>query len=340
MLSALLVRETASRGGIGWVLLLNFPMPQCVGAWLMKKKYLIQKIVILVGSLFIVATVTFFLMQKAPGDPFIQQQAVPEEIIKNMHIHYGLDKPWYIQYVKYLKGLITWDLGPSFRYEGRMVNDIIREGFPVSLVLGLEAITLSLLTGIILGTIAAIHRSRWQDYLAMILAVIGISIPSFIIATFLQYIFAVKLDLFPLAKWEGFTHTILPAFSLAALPTAFVAHLIRASMIEVLEQDYVQTALSKGLSTRQVVLRHALKNSLLPAITYMAPLSSGILIGSFVVEKIFGIPGLGRWFVLSITDRDYTLIMGITMLYSTILMLGIFLVDLLYTFLDPRIQIG
>ncbi|MCB1072690.1 MAG: ABC transporter permease [Chlamydiia bacterium] len=306
----------------------------------MKKKYLVRKIFILAGSLFIVATMTFFLMQAAPGDPFMQEQAVPEEIMKSMYAHYGLDQPWYIQYVKYLKGLITWDLGPSFKYEGRTVNDIIREGFPVSLILGLEAITLSLFTGIILGTIAAIRRSRWQDHVAMIVAVIGISVPNFIMATFLQYLFAMKLDLFPVARWGGLSHTILPALSLAALPTAFIARLTRANMVEVLEQDYVQTALSKGLSTRQVVFKHVLKNSLLPVITYIGPLSSTILTGSFIVEKIFGIPGLGGWFVTSITNRDYTVIMGVTMFYSAILMLCVFLVDLLYTLLDPRIQIG
>lgn len=306
----------------------------------MKKKYLVRKIFILAGSLFLVATMTFFLMQAAPGDPFMQEQAVPEEIMKSMYAHYGLDQPWYIQYVKYLKGLINWDLGPSFKYEGRTVNDIIREGFPVSLVLGLEAITLSLFIGIILGTIAAVRRSRWQDHVAMIMAVIGISVPNFIMATFLQYIFAMKLDLFPVARWGGVAHTILPALSLAALPTAFIARLTRANMVEVLEQDYIQTALSKGLSTRDVVLKHVLKNSLLPVITYIGPLSSAILTGSFIVEKIFGIPGLGGWFVTSITNRDYTVIMGVTMFYSALLMLCVFIVDLLCTLLDPRIQIG
>ena len=306
---------------------------------LMKKKYLVRKIFILAFSLLLVATMTFFLMQAAPGDPFMQEQAVPEEIMKSMYAHYGLDQPWYIQYVKYLKGLITWDLGPSFKYEGRSVNDIIREGFPVSLILGLEAISIALFSGIILGTIAAVRRSRWQDNIAMIIAVIGISVPNFIMATFLQYLFSMKLDLLPVARWGGLAHTILPALSLAALPTAFIARLTRANMVEVLEQDYVQTARSKGLSTTQVVLKHVLKNSLLPVITYIGPLSSAILTGSFIVEKIFGIPGLGGWFVTSITNRDYTVIMGVTVFYSAILMFCVFLVDLMYTFLDPRIQI-
>ncbi|MGE0832575.1 MAG: ABC transporter permease [Simkaniaceae bacterium] len=305
----------------------------------MKFKYLIRKLLLLIASLYLVASVTFFLMQAAPGDPFMQEQAIPEEIMKSMYAHYGLDQPWYVQYGRYLKGLVTWNLGPSFKYEGRTVNDIIREGFPVSLVLGLEAIFIALFVGIILGSIAAVKRSKWQDHLCMIFAVIGISVPNFIMATFLQFFLAMKLDLFPVARWGSFAHSILPALALAALPTAFIARLTRANMVEVLEQDYVQTARSKGLSTTQVVLKHVLKNSLLPVITYLAPLASAVLTGSFIVEKIFGIPGLGGWFVTSITNRDYTVIMGVTVFYSAILMFSVLLVDIVYSLVDPRIQV-
>lgn len=305
----------------------------------MKLNYLLRKLLLLIGSLFLVASITFFLMQAAPGDPFMQEQAIPEEIMKSMYAHYGLDQPWYVQYGRYLKGLITWNLGPSFKYEGRSVNDIIREGFPVSLALGLEAICISLCVGVILGAIAAVNRSKWQDHFCMILAVIGISVPNFIMATFLQFFFAMKLDLLPVARLGSFSHSILPALALAALPTAFIARLTRANMVEILEQDYVQTARSKGLSMTRVVFKHVLKNSLLPVITYLGPLSSAILTGSFVVEKIFGIPGLGGWFVTSITNRDYTVIMGVTVFYSTILMISVLFVDILYTMLDPRIQI-
>lgn len=279
-------------------------------------------------------------MQAVPGDPFTQEQAVPEEILKSMYAHYGLDQPWYIQYVKYLKGIITWDLGPSFKYEGRTVNEIIQDGFPVSLLLGLEALAISLFMGVLLGTIAAVNRSKWQDKLAMICAVIGISAPSFIIATFLQFFFSMKMDLFPVARWGSISHTILPAISLAALPTAFIARLTRANMVEILEQDYIQTAKSKGLSITQVIYKHVLKNALLPVISYIGPLSSSILTGSFIVERIFGIPGLGGWFVTSITNRDYTVIMGVTIFYSTFLMTSVFFVDIFYTFLDPRIKLG
>ena len=305
----------------------------------MTSRFLIRKVLLLALSLYIVATLTFFLMQAAPGDPFLQEQAIPEEIMKSMYKHYGLDQPWYIQYGRYLKGLITWELGPSFKYEGRTVNDIIGEGFPVSLILGLEAIFISLSTGIVLGAFAAVRRGKWQDHLCMIVAVLGISVPNFIMATFLQYLFAMKLDLLPIARWGSFAQSILPAISLAALPTAFIARLTRSNMVEVLEQDYVQTARSKGLSEIKVVLRHVLKNSLLPVLTYLGPLSSAILTGSFIVEKIFGIPGLGGWFVTSITNRDYTVIMGVTVFYSALLMISVFLVDIVYTFVDPRIQL-
>jgi len=277
-------------------------------------------------------------MKAIPGDPFMQEQAVPEEILKSMYSHYGLDKPWYVQYVMYLKGLITWNLGPSFKYEGRTVNEIISEGFPVSMLLGLEALFLSISMGVLLGSIAAVYRGRWQDHIAMIIAVIGISVPNFILATILQFLFAMKLSMLPVARWGSFAQTILPAFSLAALPTAYIARLTRTNMVEVLEQDYIVTARAKGLNMKRIVLRHVLKNSLLTVITYLGPLTGAVLTGSFVIEKIFGIPGLGGWFVTSVTNRDYTVIMGVTIFYSALLMLCIYIVDVLYYFLDPRIR--
>jgi oligopeptide transport system permease protein len=257
-----------------------------------------------------------------------------------MHKHYGLDQPLYIQYAKYLKGLFTLELGPSFKYQGRTVNDIISEGFPISLTLGLEALIIALASGITLGTIAALKHQRWQDHLAMILGVVGISVPSFILATFLQYILAMKLDLLPVARWGSFSQSLLPAISLAALPMAFIARLTRANMIEVLQQEFIQTAKSKGLSSFQIIWRHVLRNALLPVVTYLGPLTAAVVTGSFAVEKIFGIPGLGQWFVLCITNRDYTVIMGTTVFYSALLMFAVFLVDVLYCFIDPRIKIG
>ncbi len=301
--------------------------------------YFIKKLSILIVSLLIVASLTFFLMHAIPGDPFTQDKAIPEEILQAMHKHYGLDKPLYIQYLEYMKGLFSLDLGPSFKYQGRTVNEIIREGFPVSLCLGLEALFLSIFFGILFGSLASLKHTKWQDHCLMALAVIGISIPSFILATFLQYLLAMKLDLLPVARWGSFSQSILPALSLAALPTAFIARLIRSNMIEVLQQDYIQTAKAKGLNPWQILFKHAIRNALLPVITYLGPLTAAVLTGSFAVEKIFGIPGLGQWFVLSITNRDYTVIMGTTIFYSALLMCCIFIVDILYCLIDPRIKL-
>lgn len=303
-------------------------------------KFFLKKFVILFVSLFIVASLTFALMHMIPGDPFTEEKAVPEEILKAMYHHYGLDQPWHVQYLKYLKGLITCDLGPSFKYQGRTVTDIISEGFPVSLALGAEALVIAVFAGIGIGSLAALHHLRWQDHFLMIMAVFGIAVPSFILATFLQYLFAMKLDLLPVARWGSFNHSILPAIALAALPCAFVARLTRANMVEIIQQDYVQTAKSKGLNAFQVTLRHCLRNALLPIVTYLGPLTTAVLTGSFAVEKIFGIPGLGQWFVMSITNRDYTVIMGTTVFYSTLLMVTVCLIDILYCFIDPRIKLG
>lgn len=302
-------------------------------------RFIIKKLSILIFSLFLVASLTFVLLQVIPGDPFAQEQAIPEEILKSMQAHFGLDQPWYVQYYKYLKGIATWDLGPSFKYEGRTVNEIIREGWPVSFVLGMEALTLAITCGLFLGSLAAVKRASYPDHLAMIVAVLGISVPNFILASFLQYLFSMKLGLLPVARWGTFAQSILPALSLSALPMAFIARLTRANMVEVLEQDYIMTARSKGLDIFRILYRHVFKNSLLTVVTYLAPLCSSILTGSFVVEKIFGIPGLGGWFVTGIANRDYTVIMGLTMFYSTILMTTVLLVDLLYYFLDPRIKL-
>lgn len=301
--------------------------------------YWLKKIGSLLVSLFVVATITFILMHIIPGDPFTDEKAIPEEIMQALNHHYGLDQPLYVQYGKYLKGIVTGDLGPSFKYEGRTVNDIIRSGFPVSLILGCEALLLALSMGILLGSFAALKKGRWQDHVLMIIGVLGISVPSFILATFLQYLFAMKLDLLPVARWGSFAQSILPACGLAALPTAFIARLTRSHMIEVLEQDYILTARAKGLTPYQILWRHALRNSLLPVMTYLGPLTATILTGSFIIEKIFGIPGLGQWFVLSVSNRDYTVIMGTTLFYSAFLILSIFFVDLLYTWIDPRIRL-
>ena len=206
-------------------------------------------------------------------------------------------------------------------------------------MLGLEAMLIAITCGVLLGTIAALKQNRWQDYTAMVVAVMGISVPSFILAAFLQYFLSIKLDLFPVARWGTFQQSVLPALSLAALPTAFIARLTRANMVEVLSMDYIKTARAKGLNDFVVIGKHALRNALLPIVTYIGMLTANIITGSFIIEKIFGIPGLGQWFINSITNRDYTVIMGITVFYSFILLSSIFLVDLTYGWIDPRIKL-
>lgn len=304
------------------------------------KGYILQRFFANLLALFVIVSVTFFLMKAIPGDPFTQEKALPKEILQSLYQHYKLNDPWYVQYGNYLKSVAVWDLGPSFKYKSRTVNEIIKSGFPISAILGLEAMAIAITLGVLLGTIAALKQNQWQDYGAMILAVIGISVPSFILAAFLQYFLSIKLDLFPVARWGTFQQSILPALSLAALPTAFIARLTRANMVEVLSMDYIKTARAKGLSEWVVLMKHALRNALLPIVTYLAMLTANILTGSFIIEKIFGIPGLGQWFINSITNRDYTVIMGITVFYSIILLAAIFLVDFAYGWIDPRIKIG
>ncbi len=289
-------------------------------------------------SLFMVVSLTFFLIHTIPGDPFADEEVIHEEILKALKHHYGLDKPLHVQYVQYFKNLLHGNLGLSFKYQGRTANDIIGQGFPISLTLGLEALFIAIPLGILLGSVAAVSRGRWRDGVTMIIAVIGISVPSFILATLLQYLFAMQLDWFPVARWGSVSQSILPALALAALPTAMIARLTRSSMVEVLQQDYILTAKAKGLSSFQLIFKHALRNALLPVVTYLGPLSANVLTGSFVVEKIFGIPGLGQWFVLSVANRDYTLIMSLTIFYSAILMVSVFIVDLVYSLMDPRIK--
>lgn len=300
--------------------------------------YWIKKIGYLLLTLWVIVTITFFLMKAIPGDPFTQEKAVPKEILDALYEHYGLNDPIHVQYVKYLNRVLHWDLGPSFKYKARTVNDIIADGFPVSAILGLEALFLSVGAGVFLGTVAALKQGKWQDYSAMLLAVAGISVPSFILATVLQYIFSLKLGWFPVARWGTFAQSVLPALSLCAFPTAFIARLTRSNMLEVLQQDYIKTARAKGLSETAVVVKHALRNALMPVVTFLGQLTANVMTGSFIIEHIFGIPGLGRYLVTSVNNRDYTVIMGTTVFYSILLLTAIFLVDIAYTFVDPRIK--
>jgi len=306
----------------------------------MMAKYIGKRLLFMLITLWLIITATFFFMRIAPGNPFTSEKKLPPEIEANLNAHFGLDQPWYAQYWDYLVRIANWDFGPSFKYKAQTVNDLINEGFPVSFILGMEAIFLAVSIGVLLGIIAALKHNKWQDYSAMIFAVLGISVPSFIMASVLQYIFAIKLGIFPVARWESFMHSVLPAVALASTPMAFIARLTRSSMLEVLSNDYIRTAKSKGLSPGVITVRHAIRNALLPVVTYMGPLTAGILTGSFIIERIFGIPGLGAHFVTSIGNRDYTVIMGVTVFYSILLLVSILLVDIAYGIIDPRIKLA
>jgi oligopeptide transport system permease protein len=303
-------------------------------------RYLGKRIFFMLLSLFLIVTATFFIMKAVPGGPFTSEKNVPDEIRAALEAKYKLNLPLHEQYLDYLKGIITWDLGPSFTEKSSTVNDMINRGFPVSAHLGAQALLLAVFGGITLGVIAALKHNKWQDYTAMVIAVLGLSVPGFILASFYQYFFAIKWGWFPIAKWEGFEYTILPSLALSAMPMAFIARLTRSNMLEVLSQDYIKTAKAKGLNTFTITVKHAIRNALLPVITYLGPLVANILTGAFVIERIFGVPGLGREFVLSITNRDYTVIMGTTVFYSIILVAAVLLVDIAYTLVDPRIKLS
>lgn len=302
-------------------------------------KYLLKRVGFIFISLFFIITITFFLMQAAPGGPFTSERKVPPKIEEQLNEAYGLNEPLYVQYKEYLVNIAKWDFGPSFKQKGQSVNDIINRSFKYSLILGLEAIFLALSIGVLLGVVAALYHNKFVDYAAMIFAVLGISVPSFILAAILQYVFAFKLQMFPIAKFDSFMHSVLPAIALATTPLAFIARLMRSSMLEVLNSDYIKTAKAKGLSNRVTIYRHGIRNAILPVVSYIGPLVISILTGSFIIEHIFAIPGLGNEFVESITNRDYTVIMGTTVFFSILLLFSILVVDIIYGLIDPRIKI-
>lgn len=299
--------------------------------------YLCKKTLILLASLFCIISGTFVIMKAIPGDPFMDEH-ITQEVLQSLHAYYGLDQPLWTQYIKYLKGFTTLDFGRSLVYSGRTVYQLISSGFPVSAQLGIQALCLSIPMGILLGTWAALKRSRWQDNAAMVISTLGISVPNFVLASLFQYFIALQLHLLPVARWGSFTHTILPTLALAALPTAFISRLTRSNMVEVLQQDFVRTAMAKGLPLFRIAIVHGLRNALLPVISYIGPVTAQILTGSFVIERIFAIPGLGEWLIISINNRDYPVIMGITIFYSSLLLISIFLADIAYSLLDPRIR--
>lgn len=305
----------------------------------MTSKYIFRRLTASLLTLFVIITLTFFMMRAIPGGPFTDEKAIPDFVLEKMMERYHLNDPIYIQYGRYLLNILKFDLGPSYRYEGMTVNELIANSFPVSFQVGSLALIIALIIGIPAGIISALRRGKWQDKLAMILSVLGVTVPNFVIAAALVYILAWQLGWVTVGFWEGISTAWLPAITLAGYPAAFISRLVRSSMLEILGQDYIRTAYSKGLSERAVVYIHALKNALVPLITYLGPLTAGILTGSFVVEQVFGVPGLGTFFVTSITNRDYTTIMGVTVFYSALLILFNLITDVLLVFIDPRIKL-
>ncbi|MBU5246802.1 peptide ABC transporter permease [Bacillus halotolerans] len=302
-------------------------------------RYIMKRFWAMAATILVITTLTFVLMKVIPGSPFNEERGTNEAVQRNLEAYYHLDDPLIIQYIIYLKSIITFDFGPSIKKPSDSVNDMLERGFPVSFELGMAAIVIAVISGLILGVTAALRRNGFLDYAAMSLAVLGISIPNFIMATLLIQQFAVNFKLFPAATWTSPIHMVLPTAALAVGPMAIIARLTRSSMVEVLTQDYIRTAKAKGLSPFKIIVKHALRNALMPVITVLGTLVASILTGSFVIEKIFAIPGMGKYFVESINQRDYPVIMGTTVFYSVILIVMLFLVDLAYGLLDPRIKL-
>ena len=301
--------------------------------------YFIRRLVMTVVTLFVVITATFFLMHLIPGNPFLGDRALPAPILHNLEAKYGLNKPVVSQYTAYLGALLHGDLGVSVQQQGMSINRIIGMYFPVSFRLGLVAAAFALAVGSLLGILSAFFKGGGLDRTVMVVATLGSSVPSFVVASVSLILFSVTFRLFPSYGLSSPGSYILPAFALSLFPLSFIARLMRASMLDVIHQDYIRAARARGLSEGMVILRHALRNAVLPLITYLGPLLAAVLTGSFVIESIFSIPGLGRSFVESIYSRDYWLIMGTTIFYASFLILMNFLVDILYMVVDPRIKL-
>jgi oligopeptide transport system permease protein len=300
--------------------------------------YIFTKFLYMILSLFVLVTATFVLMNAVPGSPLRTEKATSAQIQKNLEAYYGLDKPLLQQYVKYLKNLAHFDLGISMKKRYQSVSKLIADSFGYSLRLGIVSVVTSVLAGCTLGIIAALYHHRMLDHLALILSVIGLAIPSVVMAPMLQYLFAVKLRVFEVAGLNGPLDYVLPTVALSSVSIAFIVRLIRSTMLEVLHSDFIKTAKAKGLAGHWIVWRHALRNSMLPVVTYLGYLIANVITGSVVIEQIFAIPGLGKFFIQSVLDRDYPFIMGITVFYAVILMVSRFLADMAYALVDPRLK--
>lgn len=303
-------------------------------------QYIIKRLLAAILSMFLLVTATFFLMHAVPGSPFNpgEQKNIPPEILAQIRSKYGLDDPPFKQYVSYMGKLLQGDLGVSFKKQNYSVNELVMGGFPASAKIGVWAIIVALAIGLPLGIISALKRGGWMDWFSMILATIGIAVPTFIIAILLLYIFAMRLGWLPVFGWGTWKHMVIPVACLSLSPIAYITRLMRSSMLEVSRQDYIRTARAKGVGEFMVIGKHAVRNAILPVVTYLGPLVAGLLTGSFVIERLFMIPGLGRYFVTAVSDRDYSVILGLTIFYGGFLMICILLVDIAYAIIDPRVR--
>ncbi len=301
-------------------------------------RFLVRRFVHGLAVLWVVATLTFALLRVLPGGPFDRDRRLPPEVLANIEAKYHLDEPFLSQYTRYLKGIAAGDLGPSYKYTDRTVADIVLDTLPPSVFLGVFALGLALVVSFPLGIAAASRHDRWIDRACTTLATLGISLPNFILGALLIWIFSLKLGWFQAARWGAAGSAILPAITLGAMPCAQLTYLLRSSMLETLGEDFIRTARAKGVPESLVLFKHALRNSLIPVLTLLGPLFAILVAGSFVVEYVFAIPGMGRFFITAVTDRDYPLVMGVTLVYTAILVCANLTVDVLYSAVDPRMR--
>ncbi len=302
-------------------------------------KYILKRALAAIVTLFVLITVVFFLVRLIPGDPF-NDPKLTDTVRENLYEYYGFDKPLVVQYGIYMNNLLHGDLGPSTRYMNRTVNDMIFESFPYSADLGIRALVFAVSFGLVLGILAALNRGKKLDVVCVLVAILGTSIPDFIMGAILQYVFGVKWGLLPVAQYKGIEYTILPAAALGFYTLASVSKLMRSSMLEVVSQDYIKTAKAKGLSQGRITFRHQIRNAIMPVITVLGPTVASVLTGTFVVESIFAIPGMGKYYVDSVNNSDYSMILGMTIFYGAFLILCNLIVDIAYGLVDPRIRIG
>lgn len=302
-------------------------------------RYIVRRLLWMIPVLLFISIVTFALSHAVPGGPFDREKKLPPEVVANLEKYYGLDKPLHVQYLTYVGNILTkFDFGPSMRQRGRTVNEIFAAHLPISAQLGVLALLVALFIGIPLGIVAALKQNTFWDYLGMGVAVFGVSVPNIVLGPLLIWIFALTLGWLPVAGWGKPSQMILPAIALGMTSSAIIGRLTRASMLQVIREDYIRTARAKGLTERMIMIRHALKNAFIPVATVLGPMFAALTTGTFVVEQIFAIPGMGKYFITSVTNRDYAVVMGTTLLYAVFLVIANLAVDITYAFLDPRIR--